>query len=247
MNTLHLVTYLVIFNSTHSYIRSSSTNGNLFGIDRTCCTCRRFANPNVEEQGPFHLMKLPYEMNALEPHISEETIRYHYLKHHLGYVKKLNELLSFDTNLCNCKLEDIIKTSEGLVNDMASQVWNHDFYWLGLTSKPTLEPQKMTKKLIDEAYGSFENFKAEVTRLALGRIGSGWVWLLFEKEKPRLRLLVTKDTENPLKSESGKPVLVLDIWEHAYYVDYRNDRKSYVQAWFNKVDWGRVEELINSD
>ncbi|AFZ80728.1 iron-dependent superoxide dismutase, putative [Theileria equi strain WA] len=176
-------------------------------------------------------MELPYDLWSLSPEISEETLSFHYLKHHAGYVKKLNEL---------------IKTSNGQVYNMAAQVWNHDFYWNGLTPYGG-ELTNFVESMITESFGSYSNFTQELTKMVTQHFGSGWIWLLYEESKnPPLRLIATQDAENPIRLLNVHPVLVIDVWEHAYYIDYRNDRKAYVNGWLKKVNWKRVETLINN-
>lgn len=185
----------------------------------------------------FTLPELPYSKDALLPHISVETIEYHYGKHHNAYVVKLNELIK-GTAFENKSLEEIIKSSEGGIFNNAAQVWNHTFYWNCLKPKGGGEP---TGKLADEikkTWGSFQTFKEKFTEKAITTFGSGWAWLVLNKEG-KLEITSTSNAGCPLTS-GQKALLTCDVWEHAYYVDYRNLRPKYVEAFWNLVNWDFV-------
>nr|PVC49839.1 hypothetical protein MACL_00002733 [Theileria orientalis] len=200
----------------------------------------------VNENKEFELMKLPYNMDELDPDISKETVEYHYLKHHQGYVNKLNELGKTHRYVFNYTLEELIKMEpkNNSIYNLACQIWNHDFYWLGLDPKGSGRPTLAVEQIINDSFESFSNFKKEFTETAMKHFGSGWVWLLYYKHKPHLRIVDTHDADNPMKLFNTYPLLVLDVWEHAYYIDHRNDRKSYIDKWFNKINWNRVENLL---
>ncbi|BAM42477.1 superoxide dismutase [Theileria orientalis strain Shintoku] len=208
----------------------------------------------VNENKVFELMKLPYvmvteiftNMDELDPDISKETVEYHYLKHHQGYVNKLNELGKTHRYVFNYTLEELIKMEpkNNSIYNLACQIWNHDFYWLGLDPKGSGRPNLAVEQIINDSFESFSNFKKEFTETAMKHFGSGWVWLLYYKHKPHLRIVDTHDADNPMKLFNTYPLLVLDVWEHAYYIDHRNDRKSYIDKWFNKINWNRVENLL---
>ncbi|CDR96111.1 Fe,Mn superoxide dismutase, putative [Babesia bigemina] len=195
-------------------------------------------------------------LNALEPHISEETIRYHYLKHHAGYVKKLNELAVKQPEIATKTLDELLETAQGTVYNMAAQVWNHDFYWLGMSPNGSIADAPMTNELINKTFGSHEALKQQITQMATGNIrfmptnnnaahfGSGWVWATYDRVTDTLKLAATKDADNPIRLWMVKPVLVIDVWEHAYYIDYRNDKSKYTDAWFKVINWERAEQLI---
>jgi len=180
------------------------------------------------------LPALPYEKNALEPHISAETLEYHYGKHHQTYVTNLNNLIA-GTEFENLSLEDIVKTSSGGIFNNAAQVWNHTFYWSSLSPNGGGEPTGALAEAIAAAFGSFENFKAELTKTAITTFGSGWAWLV-KNADGSLALVSTSNAATPLTS-GQTPLLTIDVWEHAYYVDYRNLRPKYVEAFWNLVNW----------
>ncbi|UVC54567.1 superoxide dismutase [Theileria orientalis] len=179
----------------------------------------------------YIIISIIHNMDELDPDISKETVEYHYLKHHQGYVNKLNELIKMEPKSNN-------------IYNLACQIWNHDFYWLGLDPKSTGRPTLAMEQIINDSFESFSNFKKEFTETAMKHFGSGWVWLLYYKHKPHLRIVDTHDADNPMKLFNTYPLLVLDVWEHAYYIDHRNDRKSYIDKWFNKINWNRVESLL---
>ena len=182
------------------------------------------------------LMHLPYSMDALEPHMSQETLEYHYLKHHQGYVNKLNELIA-GTVYEDLPLQEIIKSSEGAIFNNSAQVFNHNFFWNSLTPNYT-EPSSALNELLSREFGSFEEFKKEFTAKALSHFGSGWVWLVEKKDK-NLEIVSTPNAATPI-TEELKPLLVCDVWEHAYYIDYRNLRANYVENFFKLVNWEYV-------
>jgi Fe-Mn family superoxide dismutase len=183
------------------------------------------------------LPDLPYALDALAPHISKETLEFHYGKHHQTYVTNLNNLIK-GTEFENATLEDIVKKSSGGVFNNAAQVWNHTFYWMGLSPKGGGEPTGALADAINKKWGSFAEFKAKFTANAVGTFGSGWGWLV-KKPDGSLDLASTSNAGTPLTG-ADKPLLTCDVWEHAYYVDYRNARPKYVEAFWNLVDWNFV-------
>ena len=185
----------------------------------------------------FELPALPFEKNALEPHISQETIAYHYGKHHNAYVTKLNSLIE-GTEFANASLEDIIKKSSGGIFNNAAQVWNHTFYWHCLSPKGGGQPTGDLAAAIDKTWGSFDKFKEEFTNTAATLFGSGWAWLV-KKPNGTLALEQTSNAGCPLTTDS-KPLMTCDVWEHAYYVDYRNARPQYLEAFWKLVNWDFV-------
>jgi len=189
----------------------------------------------------FELPALPYEKNALEPHISEETLHYHYDKHHNTYVTKLNGLIE-GTDNANKELEDIIKSASGPLFNNAAQVWNHTFYWHCLSPEGGGEPTGAAKEAIEEAFGSFDDFKKEFNEKAAGNFGSGWTWLV-KKADGSVAIVNTSNAETPLTG-ADKPVLTVDVWEHAYYIDYRNSRPNYLEAFWKLVNWDFVNENL---
>jgi len=183
------------------------------------------------------LPELPYALDALAPHISKETLEFHYGKHHQTYITNLNNLIK-GTEFENASLEDIVKKSSGGVFNNAAQVWNHTFYWMGLSPKGGGEPTGALADAINKKWGSFGEFKAKFTANAVGTFGSGWGWLV-KKPDGSLDLASTSNAGTPLTG-ADKPLLTCDVWEHAYYVDYRNARPKYVEAFWNLVDWDFV-------
>lgn len=183
------------------------------------------------------LPELPYAKNALEPHISAETIDYHYGKHHQTYVTNLNNLIQ-NTEFANASLEDIIMKSSGGLFNNAAQVWNHTFYWNCLAPKAGGQPKGVLLDAINKAFGSFDEFKQKFTQTAIGTFGSGWAWLVKNKDGS-LALTSTSNAQTPMTS-GQKALLTCDVWEHAYYVDYRNARAKYVENFWNLVNWDFV-------
>lgn len=190
----------------------------------------------------FDLPALPYELDALEPHISKETLEYHYGKHHNTYVVNLNNLIK-DSNFANSSLEDIVQTSEGGVFNNAAQVWNHTFYWHCLSPKGGNEPTGEVLAAIEQNFGSFENFKTEFTKTAVTTFGAGWAWLV-KNSDGSLALQSTSNAQTPLTNTQVTPLLTCDVWEHAYYIDYRNARPNYLNAFWNLVNWDFVAENL---
>lgn len=189
----------------------------------------------------FELPKLPYALDALAPHISKETLEYHYGKHHQTYVTNLNKLVE-GTDLAKASLEDLIKTQKGGIFNNAAQVWNHTFYWHCLSPNAGGEPSGKLAAAIQEAFGSFAEFKEKFSQVAIGTFGSGWGWLV-KDTSGKLEIVSTSNAANPM-TEGKKPLLTCDVWEHAYYIDYRNARAKYVEAFWSLVNWAFVAEQL---
>ena len=189
------------------------------------------------------LPELPYEKKALSPHISEETLNYHYGKHHKSYVDKLNGQIP-GTEWEKANLEEIVKSSQGGIFNNSAQVWNHTFYWSCLSPKGGGAPSGVLGSAIETHFQSFEKFKEQFTAAALAQFGSGWAWLI--KEGEELKILSTPNANTPLTSSSQKALLTCDVWEHAYYIDYRNARNKYVEAFWNLVNWDFVNKNLNA-
>lgn len=187
----------------------------------------------------FELPKLPYELGALAPQISKETMEYHYGKHHKAYVDKLNELVP-GTKYENMSLEEIVKSADGAIFNQAAQVWNHTFFFLTLSPNPQTKPEGKLAEAIDKAFGSFDKFKEEFTKAAVGQFGSGWAWLVADNDG-KVSIETTPNAKNPL-AEGKKAIMTVDVWEHAYYIDYRNVRPEGVKAALEKTDWKVVGE-----
>ena len=183
----------------------------------------------------FELPALPYEKNALEPHISSETLDYHYGKHHATYVTKLNGLVE-GTDMESKSLEEIIKSSEGGVFNNAAQVWNHTFYWHCLSPNGGGEPTGDLAEAINAKWGSFADFQAAFNDKAVNNFGSSWTWLV-KTADGSLDIVNTSNAETPISGEEYTPVLTVDLWEHAYYIDYRNARPKYLENFWALVNW----------
>ncbi|ODP97671.1 MULTISPECIES: superoxide dismutase [Fe] [Salinivibrio] len=186
----------------------------------------------------FQLPELPFAKDALEPHISKETLDYHYDKHHNTYVVKLNGLIE-GTDFEGKSLEEIIKNSSGGVFNNAAQVWNHTFYWHCLSPNGGGEPTGDVADAITKAFGSFDEFKTQFTNAAVTNFGSGWTWLV-KKADGSVAIVNTSNAETPLTHDGETPLLTVDVWEHAYYIDYRNVRPDYLAAFWKLVNWDFV-------
>ncbi|MGR9117610.1 MAG: superoxide dismutase [Fe] [Gammaproteobacteria bacterium] len=182
----------------------------------------------------FELPALPYAKDALSPHISEETLEYHYGKHHQTYVTNLNNLVP-GTEFEGLTLEQIIQKSSGGIFNNAAQVWNHSFYWNCLSPNGGGEPTGGLANAIARTFGSFDEFKEAFSKCAVTTFGSGWAWLVKNKDGS-LALVSTSNAGCPL-TEGQTPLLTCDVWEHAYYIDYRNARPAYLQAFWELVNW----------
>jgi Fe-Mn family superoxide dismutase len=183
------------------------------------------------------LPALPYEINALEPHISKETLEYHYGKHHQTYVTNLNNLIK-GTEFADSSLEDIVKKASSGIFNNAAQVWNHTFYWNCLTPKSSGQPSGKLAEAINKTFGSFDKFKEEFTKTAVTTFGSGWAWLV-KKADGSLALVSTSNAGTPMTA-GDTALLTCDVWEHAYYIDYRNARPKYVETFWKIVNWDFV-------
>ncbi|MBA6413721.1 superoxide dismutase [Fe] [Parahaliea sp. F7430] len=186
------------------------------------------------------LPELPYAMDALAPHISKETLEFHYGKHHAAYVNNLGPLIK-GTELENADLETIVRKSSGGTFNNAAQVWNHSFYWNCLSPNGGGAASGAVAEKINAAFGSFDKFKEEFTASAIGNFGSGWTWLV-ENKDGSVAIVNTSNAETPLTTDA-KPLLTVDVWEHAYYIDYRNARPKYMEAFWALVNW----EFVNAN
>jgi Fe-Mn family superoxide dismutase len=189
----------------------------------------------------FELPPLPYAEDALEPVISAETLKLHHGKHHKKYVDKTNELVA-KSEVRGSTLEDVVRSSEGKLFNNAAQAWNHDFYWHSLTPKAA-PPAAAMRQRLERDFGTYEKFVEQFAAAANGQFGSGWAWLV-EKDG-RLQVLATANAETPM-ARGVRCLLTLDVWEHAYYVDYRNQRERYVQAVIEqRLNWAFAEQNLN--
>ncbi len=182
----------------------------------------------------YELPALPYAKDALAPHISEETLEFHYGKHHQTYVTNLNNLVP-GTEFDGLPLEEIVVKSSGGIFNNAAQIWNHTFYWNGLSPNGGGEPTGDLANAINRTFGSFDEFKEAFNKCAVTTFGSGWAWLVKNKDGS-LALVSTSNAGCPL-TEGQTPLLTCDVWEHAYYIDYRNARPAYLEAFWALVNW----------
>jgi len=187
----------------------------------------------------FELPKLNYELDALEPYISKQTLEFHYGKHHQAYVNNLNNLI-VGTEFENATLEEIVLKSTGGVFNNGAQVWNHTFYFNQFSNDGCNEPRDEMKAAIEKAFGSFDAFKEQFTKASVTLFGSGWAWLV-ENKDGGLEIVQTSNAANPM-TEGKKPLLTCDVWEHAYYIDKQNLRPKYVEDFWKIVDWKIVAE-----
>lgn len=191
----------------------------------------------------FELPNLPYERNGLEPHISENTMNFHYGKHHQAYVTNLNKLVE-GTEFADMALEDVIKKSSdkpGIFNN-AAQVWNHTFYWNSMKPNGGGKPSGKVLEKIEADFGSYEEFVEQFKVAGATQFGSGWAWLVLDGGK--LKIVKTANAETPLAT-AAKPLMTMDVWEHAYYLDYQNARPNYIDVFLQKlVNWDFVEQNL---
>jgi Fe-Mn family superoxide dismutase len=191
----------------------------------------------------IELPDLPYARDALSPRISEQTIDYHYGKHHAGYVKKVNAAIE-GSDLDDLSLEELIRSSQGSLFNNAAQVWNHSFYWNSLSPTGGGLPSGALAEAINAAFGSYAEFQQQFTASAGSNFGSGWTWLI-KNAKGSLEILNTSNADTPLSNEQITPLLTVDVWEHAYYIDYRNDRGDYLKNFWEIVNWDFAAANLN--
>jgi len=189
----------------------------------------------------FTLPELPYAPSALEPHLSAETFEYHHGKHHKTYVDTLNQLIE-GTDKANASLEDIIMSSEGKLFNNAAQTWNHTLYWSSMAPGGGGAPSGAAGDAVNEAFGSYDKFREEFKTAATGQFGSGWAWLTLDGGK--LGILATSNADLPMK-HGQTAVLTCDVWEHAYYIDYRNARPNYVDVFLDHlINWKLLDDAL---
>jgi Fe-Mn family superoxide dismutase len=201
----------------------------------------------VDEGGQFQMVPLSYSYNALEPHIDAKTVEIHFSKHHLGYANNLNKAISENEKLKDLTIEEILakigKEDTALKNN-GGGYFNHNLYWETMGKNKGGEPKDTLAKVIARDFVTFNDFKSQITEAALKQFGSGWAWLVVDKTG-KLSIVSTPNQENPMMKKlgyTGTPILGIDVWEHAYYLNYQNKRKDYVDAFFNVVDWEKVTE-----
>lgn len=196
------------------------------------------------------LPALPYKEDALDPFISVRAVSFHYDKHHKGYMNKLRELVE-GTDLAGLSLEDVIDKTAGhpdkaAIFNNAAQVWNHTFYWNSISPTGGGRPSGVTGKRIEADFGSYENFAKQFADAGLAQFGSGWVWLV--DDGGRLKILKTSNAENPMSQKKGRALLVIDVWEHAYYLDYQNRRSDYLKTVIEKlINWEFAEKNLSQE
>lgn len=191
----------------------------------------------------FELPPLPYSTDALAPHVSEETLRYHHGKHHATYVETLNELVA-GSRFAGHPLNDIVREAEGPLYENGAQHWNHSFYWHCMSPRGGGRPTGALSDALQSAFGGFDDFKEAFSHAAVGTFGSGWAWLVLRAGG--IEIASTKDADNPLRG-GARPLLTCDAWEHAYYLDHRNDRAAYVESFWKVVDWDFVAKNLGED
>jgi len=182
----------------------------------------------------FELPELPYAKNALEPHISQETLEYHYGKHHQAYVNKLNGLVP-GSAFEGASLEEILLKADGGIFNNAAQIWNHTFYWHSMSPQGGGDPKGALADAINDTFGSVDDFKTKFAEAAMTQFGSGWAWLV-QNKTGALEIVKTPNANNPM-TDGHKPLLTCDVWEHAYYIDTRNDRGKYVSNFWQLINW----------
>jgi superoxide dismutase, Fe-Mn family len=188
----------------------------------------------------FELPKLPYAKDALAPYISAETLEYHHGKHHQSYVDNLNKLVAGTKNE-GLELEALVKKSTGPLFNNAAQHWNHSFYWNSLSPEKNQSPSGPLAQAIDKTFGSRAGFEKQFTEAAIKEFGSGWAWLSLNPANKSLVIEITADAVTPLTSKH-KPLFTCDVWEHAYYIDYRNARAKYIEAFWKVLNWHFAEK-----
>lgn len=189
----------------------------------------------------FELPSLPYAKDALEPVISEQTIEFHYGKHHQAYVNNLNKLVA-GSEFEHADLETIVKKAKGGIFNNGAQVWNHTFYFTAFSPKARNVPEGKLGALINREFGSLDQFKGAFEKAAATIFGSGWAWLVMDG-KEKLSIVQTSNADNPMR-DGLKPLLTADVWEHAYYLDYQNKRPEYLSNFWKVLDWAVIEERL---
>lgn len=198
-------------------------------------------NPQIFMPMTHEMPKLPYELDALVPYISEETMTYHFGKHLQPYLDNVNKLI-IDTPFEELSLKEIVQKADGAIFNNAAQAWNHILFFKQLTPHPVNMSSHMTQVLANR-FGSISHFKQLFQETAIGLFGSGWVWLAIDS-KHELQLVATPNAGNPI-TQNMRPLLCIDVWEHAYYIDYRNQRAAYIKNFWPLIDWNKVEKRMS--
>jgi Fe-Mn family superoxide dismutase len=206
-----------------------------------------FVKAENKTDGPFKLPPLPYSYNALEPYIDAQTMEIHYLKHHGTYVEKLNEAVNKYPDLADKSIEYLLANLNTLPNDVREKIrnnggghYNHSLFWTIMGPNKGGEPKGKLKQDIEKNFGNFENFKKDFKTAALDRFGSGWAWLIKDKDG-KLKIFSTANQDSPIMN-GITPIMGLDVWEHAYYLKYQNKRADYIDNWWNVVNWDEIEK-----
>lgn len=201
-----------------------------------------------QEKYPFQLPKLPFAKDAFLPHFTAETFEFHHAKHHNAYVTNLNNLLKSNKDMLDMSLEEIIASSIGnnlAIFNNAAQIWNHTFFWHSIKPNAGGKPSADMLTQIDKDFGSYDEFLDQFTKAALTQFGSGWAWLVYSSNKDKLSIMKTANAETPI-TQNVVPLIACDVWEHAYYIDYRNNRLNYVETFLkHMVNWGFAEMHLN--
>ncbi|EPY24387.1 superoxide dismutase, Fe-Mn family [Strigomonas culicis] len=193
----------------------------------------------------FSVAALPYPHDALSKKgLSEQQVTFHYEKHHKGYAVKLNAAAKENASLAKKSLQEIIQTTKGPAFNSAAQIYNHNFYWKSISPSGGGLPRGNLRHALEQSFGTYEKFREAFTAAANGHFGSGWAWLVLDAKTGRLKVYQTHDAGCPLTEENLKPILCCDVWEHAYYIDYKNDRAAYVEAWWGMVNWKHAEQRL---
>ncbi|WP_266364404.1 superoxide dismutase [Tellurirhabdus rosea] len=217
-----------------------------FGSALSLTAFRTLGRP-TQQSGPFTLAPLPFDAAALEPHIDRQTMEIHHGRHHKTYVDNLNKAVA-GTDMAKMSIDELVKKIDGkspaALRNNGGGHWNHTFFWSLMAPKAGGQPKGRVAAAINQKFGSFDKFKEEFAKAATGRFGSGWAWLIVDGKN--LEITSTPNQDNPLMAvaeKKGTPILGLDVWEHAYYLKYQNKRPDYITAWWNVVNWDKVEEL----
>jgi Fe-Mn family superoxide dismutase len=207
-----------------------------------------YCNKSNQAHYPFQLPTLPFDKSSFMPHFTSETFDYHHGKHHQAYVTNLNNLLKDNIELTSKTLEEIIiysRDSNQSIFNNAAQIWNHSFFWHSIIANGTNKPYGKLLAQINNDFGNIEHFNAEFLKIALSQFGSGWTWLVLSDQK--LQIIKTQNAETPITEHNLYPILCCDVWEHAYYIDYRNNRTDYVKTIIDHlINWDFAEDNFNS-
>jgi Fe-Mn family superoxide dismutase len=199
--------------------------------------------PGVSRTVDWTLPPLPYATNALEPHVGAETVAHHYEKLHAGYLKALHDEIG-DTPLAESSLEELVVHTRGKLFNLAAQVWNHTFYWRSMSPAGGGSPPRAVRSVLERSFGSVSNFRHSLVDAAVNQFGSGYAWMYRRRDNDRLVIESSNDADTPFAA-GHTPVVTLDVWEHAYYLDYRHERRAYAEAFLDRlIDWSFVQRNL---